>query len=236
MYIKKSIFLLILFAVSIVANDTIYVAATPGTEKFFPLVTAIYKEMNFKTTFKTLPSERAIAQTDDGICGAEIGRAKNVLGKYKNIIYTKEPIISVRLKAWIVDNSTISISSPEELLMYKVGIVHGIKGPENFCDQHKLNYETLPTIENLAGMLKLNRIDIAIVPDAINQSALDSIGHPLAYDPGSYSVYHVFNRKNAFLITKWDSILKVMKANGQYIKLLSQEQSLSAPDSIKSHR
>jgi ABC-type amino acid transport substrate-binding protein len=202
------------------ANRIVKVAAQAGTEKYVPLIKAVYMQMGYTAEFTILPSERAIHETDNGKYDAEIGRTIQTSKKFQNIICTNESILDGSFCAWTIKGSAISIQSSKDLKKYRIGLLNGIKTVQDICDSLHIVYELPSSIESLSKMLQRKRIDIVIIPDILSAPQLDSIAHKQQLTFGSFKIYHLYNKNNQQLIPLWDKALQTLKKNGRYDSLL----------------
>jgi len=203
------------------AQQIIRVAAQPGTEPYWTLLTAVYEVLGYKAVITEYPSERALAEVNSGRADAEAGRVVGELEDFPNLVYSSEPIINATLQAWARRGTAISISSPKDLKNYRIGTVRGIKLAELFAVSLSLSTIIAADEESLAKMLDAGRIDIALLTDIFLVSPVYKIGVLVDPDLVTMKAYHVFNKKYAFLIPKWDAVLRAMKADGRYQKLIS---------------
>ncbi len=214
---------LLMAAQFITAQTPIKVSAPPGTEAYFPLVTAVYAEMGFKAEITVVPAERAFTDTNSGIYDAQIGAATSLLAAYPNLIATKEPLLEMYIQAWVKKGSPIAIASLEDLKKYKIGSMRGAKATENLITSLKLDAQTTltDTPESLAKMLDGARFEVGLIVSAVAAPLLAStctVANPKLV---SVLTFHVYNKKNAALVPKFDATIKAMKADGRYQKLVS---------------
>ena len=206
---------------ALAAQPVMKISAQPGLESFFPLFTAIYAEMGYKAEITVVPNERALLQVNAGEFDADLGRAADVIGPYPNLVYTNEPIITIDLQAWAKKGSGIVIAAPADLRPYRVGIVLGAKFEEAFTSSLGLYVEKVPSLDSLAKMLDLGRIDLVITSTAILDSPIFAVGVLVAPKLATSQAFHVLNKMHVDLIPKFDEVLRTFKADGRYLKLLS---------------
>ena len=218
---KFAMFSLILacLALPLTAQAAYKVSYQPGTEMFLPLIKAVYAEMGIAVSLEILPSERSLQEANSGTYDAELGRVGGMLAGYPNLMYTSEPIMVIDLIAMAKKGSAVTISSAADLNKYKIGIIRGSKLPESFVAAKGLTAESVPDPASLLKMLEAGRLDIALIPSNILASfaSVAQVGPKLMSVPS----YHILNKKHAALAPKFDAILKAMKADGRFAKLLS---------------
>lgn len=79
----------------------------------------------------------------------------------------------------------------------------------------------VPDFETLAKMLAGGRIDVALTAKSGNPELLKT-AKSLPLVLGSSKFHHVLNKKNEALSARFDAVLKAMKADGRYEKLLKK--------------
>jgi len=214
--------ILTLLFLPLTAQTQFKIAQQDGTDSFVPLLTAIYAELGISPVFFKLPSERGLVDTNGGVYDADLGRAEGVLGPYPNLMYTKEPIITVDLLAFVKNGSSIAITNAEDLKKYNVGIVRGHKLEESFVAALGLTATVASDPESLAKMLDAGRFDIALA-NSVTTAQLKTVGMVVGPKLKSVSTFHVLNKNHADIAPKFDAVVKAMKADGRFAKLLAKK-------------
>lgn len=201
------------------AQTILKIAGQEGGERFFPLISAIYKQIGVEVEFTLLPSERALSSVNAGNFAAEVGRIRDTSGKYPNLEYSTESLLDVHLVAMIKKGSKITLLAPEDLRKYRVGYVIGMSVAESYNSQHELKAFSVATHDQLAQMLESNRLDVALMGTAFITSPVYQVGEEIQV-LSTASVYHMFNKQFAHLAPQFDKVLRAMKMDGRYEKLL----------------
>ena len=222
---KKSLiclFLVALVGYVLVAQPVMKIATGPTNENLYPLIKAIYAELGYQAEFAILPLERALYLTNSGDFDADLGRLKGIADQFPNLIATNEPIFTSYLQAWVKKGSAITITSLDDLKKYRVGIILGGKYVQNLVDKLGVPVEISPTYQSMAGMLDKGRFDVALKVSVPNgDPELAEVGVLVAPQLAKLETFHIFNKKHADLVFKWDAVLKAMKADGRFQKLMS---------------
>lgn len=206
------------------AQTPIQVAAQEGDERFFPLLTDIYREMGFDAQITVLPSARALSATNAGQFDAEVGRIPDISPRYPDLAYTQEPLLKVQLVAVALKGKPIDIQSKVDLAKLKVGYLNGMSVSEHYVRTESLTASSVASHEQLAKMLKMGRLDVILMGTAFKQSPVFSIGE-IKWVIDEFNVFHVFHKRNRNLIPLFDTQLKRAKQDGRYEKLLARPSS-----------
>lgn len=207
-----------------------------ATETYVPLIEAIYNEMGIQPRFILVPSERSISDTNNGVFDADIARVEGSLKKYPNLIFTKVPLIKTQLFAFVRKGSNIRISKIQDLKKYSIGIILGSKLPENFVIKEGLKVETASTLASFNSMFKGGRFEIALVTSnhlLAQDQLINEYGERTGPVLATTRSFHVMNKKNANLVSKFDFILSKLKANGQFEKLTKRRPAKPIPSLVK---
>ncbi len=201
------------------AETKLRIAAQEGDERFYPLLRTIYEQIGVKVEFQIFPSARALLLANKGDFDAEVGRIYEISSDYPNLVYSREPLLTSQLTALVKRDSKLQLSSAEELKRYRVGYLIGMRAAEQYVKKKHLNTSPVVTHEQLAQMLVLDRIDIALMGTAFFDSPVYQVGVVKLVVEES-NVYHILHKKYSHLIPEFDSVLHQMKASGQYKQLL----------------
>lgn len=220
--VKWTRLLLILLLISdvAVAQPVLKIAGQEGDERFFRLISAVYQELGLTTEFSLIPSERALSAVNSGIFAAEIGRIKDPSAKYPNLIYSAVPLLEVQLVALRKKGNLMQLSAAHELRSFRVGYVIGMSVAENFNRQHQLNAFAVTTHIQLAKMLDMGRIDVALMGTAFEQSPVFQVAEQQLV-LSTAQVYHIFHKNYAYLAADFDRALLLMKQDGRYHQYLA---------------
>lgn len=232
---KKRAFVLFVAFLSccdwVMAQTVMHVAAPAGTELYFPLIKEIYAEMGYSVAISILPAERALKEADSGKeYGAHVGITLALLGNYPNLVATKESLIDLNVQGWVKKGADMVIRTPDDLKRYRVGLVRGSKAAEAMVAAFKLEgVQTANSGESLAKMLDAGRFDVALMPSVVSSPRLQMVATLAAPQLTSAPVFHVLNKKNAVLVSKFDAVLLVMKKDGRLARLLTTQPNAYAP-------
>lgn len=209
------------------AQDRLNIAGQEGDERFFPLIRSIYEQIGLDVSFTLLPSERALSSVNSGLFDAEVGRVLAPAEKYPNLEYSREPLLAVELIALARKGSRITIASPEDLRHYRVGSLIGMSIAEGYIQEHGLQVLAVPSHDQLAQMLGSGRLDVVLMGSAFTQSPVFHVGERVK-TLSTLNVFHVYNKKHAYLVHEFDSVLRSMKSDGRYEQYLPGTTSRTA--------
>jgi ABC-type amino acid transport substrate-binding protein len=221
---RLAIFIFVLLTQQVFAEALFTVAGQEGDERFFPLLSSIYRQLGIEVSYKILPSARALSLVDDGVYEAEAGRIQEISEGYQNLRFSKEPLITVELVGLVRKDSKLRLTSVADLANYRVGYVIGMSTAEYFTKQSSLKAISVATHDQLAKMLSSDRIDVALMGTAFSSSPVFAAGD-VRLRISTFAVYHVLNKKYASLIPQFDDVLKEMKKDGRYTVLLPLRQN-----------
>ena len=204
----------------------------PESISFFNEMSLIYteafKRLRYNFKLVNLPGERAMVDANSGVLDGEAGRIADLdSNKYPNLIRVKESIIVMKDGAYSTDTS-ITINGWESLRGkgFKVGLLKGIKSVEQKLPQYveKKNIITLTDLEQCLKMLQARRIDIFIVATLVEESALmKSNKYNDIKRVGIVEekvLYPWFHKRHKDLVPKLADILKTMKNEGTFSRLI----------------
>lgn len=202
------------------------VAYNETTAPLVPLIDAVYAEMGIDAVFELVPSERAINFTDSGHFDADVSRVASGLEGYPNLLPTKEPIREVELYSYVRLGVDIDIADLGDLNEQSVQYIRGSKIVEVFVEGAGIKAMPSVSADSFYRMLEAGRFDIALISTTqlLSQgerlaSLARRVGPVLASSPS----YHLLNRRNAHLIDDFDAVLRAMKADGRFSRLLPSE-------------
>jgi ABC-type amino acid transport substrate-binding protein len=221
---KKILFTLMALVMvghSVAAQTTLKVAVAHDTNALLPVISAIYAEMGYEAEFEEIPPERALAQISrSNAYDAYVGLTIDSIDQFPNLIFTHEVLLEFSIQAWVRKGSPITIKTPQDLISYRIGQLRGTKGTLNLLAASDKEVKETNSMESLAQMLWRGRFDVALVPSILNTVPLEEVGQLAAPNLLRTKGVHVFSKKHTELVKKWDTILKTMKADGRYKKLL----------------
>jgi hypothetical protein len=169
-----------------------------------------------------MPSERALVEVNAGNVDAEIGRTVNLTSQYPSLVYTREPLLTGDLLAWTLPDMPNRRNISVNLAKYSVGILQGNKSSEQYMHDRGLDFERVSTVESLAVMLSLGRIQVVIMPEGVDTLQLDRVAVRFELGAPKFPVFHIFSSKRKELVSRWDESLRKMKKDGSYGRYLNQ--------------
>lgn len=216
--------LLLIVGATAHAQTPIRIAAQEGDERFFPLLTAVYREMGFDAQITVLPSARALSATNAGQFDAEVGRIPNISPSYPDLAYTQEPLLKVQLVAVTLKGKPIGIQSKADLEKFRVGYLNGMSVSEYYVKKESLTANSVASHEQLAKMLEIGRLDVVLMGTAFKQSPVFAVAET-KWVIDEFNVFHIFHKRNRDLIPIFDAQLRRTKQDGRYEQLLTRPSS-----------
>ena len=194
------------------------------TEK---LVTTIFSKLNYNCSFQYFPVERCtqmlLAEKIDGLPGKPVEELVN----FPNIPVVKESFLEIPFNVYY-KNKTLKTLSWSELEKYKCVNIIGVK----FVNQkmpnatQKGNLYDVATYKQALKMVEVERVDFAILIEPIADNIIKKekivnikkINKTLS----STSIYILLSKKHINLAPKASEVLKQMKKDGSYYKILDE--------------
>lgn len=215
---------LILIAMATEAQTTVKVAQGEGTEKYRPLIAAVYQQIGLIPEFVSVPIVRALAGVENGTYGADGGRALEAAAGLKNVVFTKVSLFELRLLAvYKVGFGDIPVTAAD-LSRYRLVKVRGAKLAEEYVSRASLNCETVNDTRSLALFVKVGRADVGLVVSVspLSLAGLDAQGLIQQEEPILTSkIYHVFHKSLAQYAPLWDAAVTEMQKDGRWAALLA---------------
>lgn len=208
----------------VMAQQAVKVSTNEATQRFNPMVAAVYKEIGLAPTFVPLPPERGLKSLESGEVDADLGRIMGGTAGYQNMVETKEPMFEVSLNAAVAKDFKGGEVGLANLKTFKVGLMRGTKLAEGIAAKMGIEATVANTLPQLFQMLGAGRIDVVLLLSATPLSNFPEFtstvvvqGKPLM----EAKSVHVFGTKLAAYAPKFDAAVKAMKADGRWAKLLS---------------
>jgi len=175
-----------------------------------------YKKLNIHITYRPLPGERAIQESNNGDVDGEVFRISNVQKKYTNLIMVPTQI-NVLQAVVFSKEFAFEVNGWSSLVNYNIGIQLGIKFAER--GTKGMNRIMVDTNEQLFKMLNNGRVDIAVAALSnglktirlLNFTDIKILQPPIKEFP----LYHYLNKKHADLVPKINDVLSGMKKSGR---------------------
>lgn len=172
----------------------------------------------------SLPSERSLTSANLGEVDGEGLRVGGLEGQYPNLIQVPERYIRISFVAFAKD-ATISLDGGwDSLKPHRVAFITGWKMFEaNASGAKVVNRVEKP--EQLFQMLETGRVDLALYTRADGAALVRKLGvpsiAPVAPALKDVDMYLYLNRKHAALVPRLAQVLKEMKADGTYNRIVS---------------
>lgn len=195
------------------------IANTPNQVIGGKILQFIYAKLNIKAKIIPLPGSRASFESNKGTLSGEVLRIYSYGEQFPNLIRI-EPEIQYIQPTVFSKNENILINGWDSLSKYRIGIIRGFlwmeNGVKNIQEVTRVN-----TIEQLASMVNLDRIDV-FISDKLNgmlilkKMKLDKKIKPLS-PPVSEKIklYHYIHKKHKDLIPKIEKVVQEMTKSGE---------------------
>jgi polar amino acid transport system substrate-binding protein len=211
----------LLFSDSVSADlQTLTIAYPPEKNTFHDAAAAIireaYQKLGIAIVFKTLPGERSLQLSNEGIIDGELVRIAGIDKVYTNLIRIPVSHVTAEQMAFSRD-ATIVIEGWQSLAPYKFAFHRGYKVAEKNTE-HMKRYLTR-TDEAAFRMVASGRMDLALanrftgekIIHDLNLANVVMLRPPVEVDP----LFHYLNKKHAELVPKITAALRSMEADGE---------------------
>lgn len=225
--LTKIILLLSIFASQSVNALTIAVpASTPSMLIYANVLKEIYKRAEIPLEFKTLPTQRALNQSSEGIVDGELVRIHKVGDLYPTLRRVPTSYTYFESRAFSRSagaEMAIQRDGWHVLRDFRVGIVRGMKFAEEIDIKGWKNVEVVTGTDQLLRMLDSDRIDIAVTNKfsglvLIKEFGLESV-HLIKPAMQKHELYHYLHEKNKQYIPILDEVIRAMDESGELQQL-----------------
>ena len=227
MKLRSFVFLIFLFSLNTVfAKDKVVLCSTSGViaPMSFRVLKEAYAQLGIMAELKVLPGERALHESNNGLTDGEVMRVAGVSKTYTNLVIVPVPVNKIYWVA-VVKDKKIKVKTWEDLKPYTLGIMKGVKFPENKTKGMKV--EPVPTNSNILQKVSSDRNDIGILTklsalieiNKMDLKELTILEPPL----DTTLLYHYLHKSNQDLVPKITKVLKKMERNGTIAKILDEE-------------
>lgn len=199
------------------------IAYNETTAPLIPLIREAYAAIGITPQFELLPSERAIALTNQGQFDADISRVDEALKSYPNLVRTHEAIKSTELYAYARKGSGLTLSSPADLKRHTLAVTRGSKLAEDYARTAELTVYKANSVESLYKMLEAGRFEVVLVTSTqlrTQAQRLQQVAEQASPVLARSHSYHVLNKNHLDLVPKLDAALKAMKQDGRMARYL----------------
>lgn len=125
-------------------------------------LTEAYARAGYSVDFVYMPRLRTLFSVDVGETDAIAVSSRGALPGHPNIRLLPTPLIKVVVSAFTIGPG-ISISSPQDLEKYNVGVIRGQLLAVRLAKEHAHKVEEINTISSLVGMLRNGRVDALLL-------------------------------------------------------------------------
>ncbi len=216
-YVYILIFLL-LFSKFIDCQESLVFAQPddPIAEIAFTVLEEAYNRIGIEISSKTLPAERSLILSNNGVTDGEVGRVKAIQNNYPNLVIVP---VSINLIEGMVFTKELDfeVKGWESLRPFKIGYRRGTKFAENAT--RGMNVVSVSSNDQSLKMLSLGRVDLVVMTRvegyfSIKQLNLDEIKviePPLV----TLELFHFLHKKNESVLRRITEILEQMEEEGR---------------------
>ena len=188
------------------------------------IVKEAYRRIGVQVSFKELPAERALLESNAGRSDGDLMRVEGLEATYPNFVQVPVAIFHVE---GVVFTKTLrfAVAGWDSLKPYTIGTRIGLKFAENGTAGMAVT-KTATMLEALRN-LDAGRVDVVVLPRIAGTEALME-GHfvglsilepPLATTP----LYPYLNKKHVALLPQITEVLKKMEKSGELETLRAKE-------------
>jgi len=225
--LSKVIFLIVIFTSQSVNALTIAVpSSTPSMLRWVHILKEIYKRADIPLEFVTLPTQRALVQSSQGIIDGELVRIEKVGDLYPALVRVPTSYGFFESRAFSREQgiqTAVDENGWDALRDYRVGIVRGMKFAEEIDIKNWKNVEVVTRTDQLFKMLERGRLDVAISTKIsglviIKENDLKSAN---LLEPAirRHDLFHYLHEKNKKYIPRLDEVIRAMKESGELDEL-----------------
>jgi len=217
------VFILLTFTGQNVSALTISVLEnSPSSQIYSKILKEIYKRAEVPLEFVTMPTQRSLVQSSNGLIDGELVRIYKVGDLYPTLIRVPTPYTFFESTAF----SKIPDVLPEEgwngLRDYRIGMVRGMKHAEWGLKDIE-SVVAVNITKQLFDMLEYGRIDIAVTSRVSGLYFIKEFDLEPLYvvEPAlqNHDLYHYLHEKNKKYIPILDETIRAMKESGELVKL-----------------
>ena len=199
--------------------------STPDQRGFLDLLyRELFARLEIAFEIQILPAERALQNANAGIDDGEICRVAGLDSIYPNLVQTTEPVTQYEMVAFSREHD-FSVSGPESLMPYDLGIVTGWKILER-STQRNPSRIMVDSTDQLFRMLDQGRVEIVLIERLVGMETLNRLrikGVRILSPPflaGDWFLY--LHKKHQALVPRIDAELRKMKQDGSYERIRQQ--------------
>lgn len=169
------------------------------------IIREAYSNLGIKVNIVSLPGRRALIEANKGRFDGELRRSNIDIKKYPNLIKVDSPVNSIDMCVFGITNK-YRIESKSDLNQLTVGFQNGGQLSAELAMHAKSQVSVNGGFGQLLGLLKLNRLDLAIsncqiLKDHILENKIEDI---YIYQPPliSKKLYHYIHVKHKNLLAR----------------------------------
>lgn len=187
------------------------------------IIQLMFKSIGVKIQINHLKSARSIENVEVGFDDGEYARIAGLSDRYKNLKIVNEKLIDFAFTAFSKDSS-IKIEDWNSLKDYNVAFIRGWKIYEKNITASKSKI-LVASEEELFQLLEKKRVDIVLYEllrgfDFIKKQNLKGIvdlKNPLSVR----GMFLYVNKKHDNIVPQLENVLRAMKTNGEYHKIIN---------------
>ena len=185
-----------------------------------------YQRIGIQIQMKTLPAERGLVQSNQGMIDGEVNRIQGIESTYSNLIMV--PVAINTFEGVVFTKKvTFPVTGWDSLRPYNIGVRIGTKFAEQGTEG--MNVESVTTNEQLLLKLYAGRNDVIVTSriEGLGQikrlqlKGVKVIEPPLVTE----KLYHYLHKKHAAMIPGIAKVLREMAAEGRIQAI--QEQAIA---------
>ena len=194
----------------------------PGISAYQKIIEELYKRLNIKIKLKNVHATRSLIMSNSGKADGELIRTKIIEKKFKNLIRVNFPIDKIRFMALSL-NPQINNVKVSELMSKSISFKRGFYILEKiFKNNKKANRVTKS--EQIYRMVLNKRADFGIVLTRTSEMPVMEPEYKkiriINTNIPDINLYHYINRKHKKLAPKMVQILKKMKEEKLFKRII----------------
>ncbi|MGO1117700.1 substrate-binding periplasmic protein [Rhodovibrionaceae bacterium A322] len=193
------------------------------------IVKKAYELLGHDVEIIRLPPKRALIMANVGSLDGDVQRIHSVANTYSSLIRLEPPINYILGTGFILRGSNVKVTSWQDLSMYRVGIIQGIRFAETNVPEESA--VVFYDYDELANALLDRTIDIGIYPLSngryqsllINQPDIIPLDKPLA----RFELYHYLHEKHRNLVPHLQEVFASFQQDGLLEKVRASVLEIS---------
>ena len=190
------------------------------------IVTEAFNRAGSDIRISRKPPERSVYDADKGITDGEFIRIKQIGDLYPNLVIVPEHLYEMEFVVFTKKDDVKLNQGWKSLKPYKTGIVRGWKILEQNVKYTHGPRSDANIQEELFKILDMGRIDVAVYSKAFGNEVISQLGlkgiRSLEPPLARKKMYLFLHKRHKEIIPKLANILKSMKADGTFSKLMRE--------------